>query len=116
MKRLMNRTKNQELARDVKIASSFFARAKGLLGERSLADGNALWIHSCRSIHTWFMRFPIDVVFVDDRMRVRKVCENVGPWRMTLPSPKLKSVFEMPAGTLSRLGPVDIGDELHVGD
>jgi uncharacterized membrane protein (UPF0127 family) len=115
MKKLMNRSKNVELASDVKIASSFFSRAKGLLGARTLPEGNALWIHHCNSIHTWFMRFPIDVVFVDDRMIVRKVCEHVGPWRMTMPSNKLKSVFEMPAGTVSRR-PVEIGDELHVGD
>ncbi len=115
MKRLLNRTRNLELAREVKVAASFYARAKGLLGERSLSEGNALWIKSCNSIHTWFMRFPIDVVFVDERLVVRKVCKNMGPWRMTLPAFKASSVFEMPAGTLSRR-PVEIGDELHVGD
>ncbi len=113
--RLINRTKNVEIAARVRVASSFFSRLIGLLGKSGLPEGETLWIERCRSIHTWFMRFPIDVVFVDDSLVVRKVCENVGPWRMTLPALKASSVFEMPAGTLRRK-PVEIGDQLHVGD
>lgn len=115
MNRLINRTKNIEIAGDVRIASSFAARMKGLLGERELAAGRALWIERCNSIHTWFMRFAIDVVFVDRQLIVQKVCRDVGPWRVTFPAWRANSVFEMPAGTLAnRL--VDVGDQLHVGD
>ncbi len=115
MSRLFNGTRNSEIAARVRVASSFFDRLKGLLGEDRLPDGETLWIERCKSIHTCFMRFPIDVVFVDDRLVVRKVCENVDPWRMTLPALRASSVFEMAAGTLRRK-PVEIGDRLHVGD
>lgn len=113
--RLFNRSKNVEIAEYVRVASTAFARTKGLLGECGINDGEALWIERCRSIHTWFMRFPIDVVFVDDRLVVKKVYENLGPWRMTLPAWGADSVFEMAAGTLGRKS-VEIGDQLHVGD
>lgn len=97
------------------IASGLFARLKGLLGKSGLAQGEALWIDRCNSIHTCFMRFPIDVVFVDDRMMVRKIHRNLPPWRLTWPVLKASSVIEMPAGTL-QTHLIEVGDELHVGD
>ena len=118
--RLLNQTKNAEVASQVRVADSFFTRAKGLLGESSLAAGSTLWIKgsrlvSCNSIHTWFMRFPIDAVFVDRSLKVRAVYRDLGPWRMTIPVLGAVSVFEFPAGTLAKC-PVDVGDQLHVGD
>jgi uncharacterized membrane protein (UPF0127 family) len=115
MARLTNETTNAEIAADLKVAASLLARMKGLLGESFLPEGTALWIRPCNSIHTWFMRFPIDVVFVDERLIVRKTFENLAPWRLTLPRPGLHSVFEMPAGTLKKRS-ITIGDQLNVGD
>lgn len=114
-RRLFNRTKNTEIAARVRVASGLFGRMKGLLGETGMPEGETLWIERCNSIHTWFMKFAIDVVFVDEEMVVRKVCENVGPWRVTMPAIRASSVFEMAAGTLRR-NKVEIGDQLHVGD
>ena len=118
MKRLMNRTKNLEVASDIKVADTFYTRLKGLIGERSLPEGQGLWINSpvrFNSVHTWFMNFSIDVVFVDERLIARKVYENLAPWRFTMPAFGVCSVIELPAGTLQKR-PIEVGDELHVGD
>lgn len=119
-KRLLNRTRETEVANHVEIADSFWSRTKGLLGRDSLPAGEALWIQgsrlvACNSIHTYFMRFSIDAVFVDRDLRVTKIYRNLGPWRMTWPAPRAQSVFELPAGTLS-VRSLEIGDQLHVGD
>lgn len=107
------------LAQDVRVAESFFARSKGLLGEKSLPAGRALWIKGtrfvdCNSIHTWFMRFSIDAVFVDHNLVVKAVYKDLNPWRMTMPAMGAASVFELPSGTLETAH-VEIGDQLHVG-
>jgi uncharacterized membrane protein (UPF0127 family) len=116
--KLVNSSKNLQVAARVRVASGFFERAKGLLGESGIESGTALWIQGsrfvgCNSVHTWFMRFAIDVVFVDRSMIVKRVYEDLGPWRMTLPAYGAVSVFELPAGTL-KSKPVDIGDQLNV--
>ena len=116
--KLVNSSKNLEIAASVRVAAGFFERAKGLLGKSGLERGTALWIQGsrlvgCNSVHTWFMRFAIDVVFVDKRMVVKRVYRDLGPWRMTLPAYGAVSVFELPAGTLKEK-PVDIGDQLNV--
>lgn len=90
------------LATRVDIAESFVARSKGLLGRTNLPTGDALWIKRCNSIHTFFMKFSIDAIFVDDKMRVVSMHENLRPWRITKLYFKASSVFELPAGTLAR--------------
>lgn len=118
--KLINQSRDDiEIASDVRVAKSFFSRAKGLLGEREISRGSALWIQGsrfagCNSIHTWFMRFPIDVIFVDRDLVVRSTHHGLGPWRMTAPVRGARSVFELPSGTLRDV-PVEIGDQLYVG-
>lgn len=116
---LTNRTKNMEVASHLDVASSFWERSRGLLGRSSLPQGSALWIKGtdlvgCNSIHTLFMRFAIDAVFVDKNLKVKKIYRNLGPWRMTWPAPGAHSVFEFSAGTFSQ-DSIDVGDQLHVG-
>lgn len=113
--KLLNRSKNIQVASEVEVASTYMSRLIGLLGRSGLPQGRALWITKGNSIHTWFMRFPIDVVFVDEKMKVSAVHENLGAWKMTSPFLKAQSVFELPAGTL-KSNPVELGDELHVGN
>jgi uncharacterized membrane protein (UPF0127 family) len=119
--KLLNQTQNNaELARDLRVARTFWERSKGLLGRASLPQGEALWIQGtefvgCNSIHTMFMRFAIDAVFVDRDLKVKKVYRELGPWKMTWPASGAHSVFEFPAGALKE-APVAVGDQLHVGD
>src|SRR5690606_25834934 len=100
LKRLINRTKNQTLAEHVVEARGFFARAKGLLGNSSWSAQSVMWIDPCKSIHTFFMKFPIDVVFVDKQLKVRACYRDIKPNRMIWPVWSARSVFEFAAGTI----------------
>jgi len=77
------------------------ARNKGLLGRDSLPEGAAMIIAPCSSIHTFFMRFPIDVAFVARDGRVIKVSAAVRPWRIAI-ALGAYAVIEMPAGAFAR--------------
>ena len=112
MPKLLNQTKNKTVIADVEIANEFMARLVGLIGRRTF-ENKALWIHACNSVHTCFMKFSIDLVFVDEKLQVKALRKNLRPWRMTLPVFGAKSVFEMPAGTLEKVS-VEVGDKLDV--
>ena len=73
-----------------------------------------MWIKPCNSIHTFFMKFPIDVVFVDKNLKVRKVKRNVPPGKFIWPIFSAHSVFECAAGFLDA-HPIQEGDQLHSG-
>jgi uncharacterized membrane protein (UPF0127 family) len=74
------------------------SRRRGLLGRDGLPGGAAMVLAPCRAVHTWFMRFPIDLVFVARDGRVVKVCEAVGPWRVRIALGGF-AVIELNAGT-----------------
>lgn len=114
MKSLVNKTTQQTLIPRLEVADTFHTRGKGLLGRDSLAGDHALWIHRCNSIHTFFMKFAIDCVFVDRQLKVRKVYHDVRPWRLVLPVWGASSVIEMASGTAKRLN-INVGDQLYVG-
>jgi uncharacterized protein len=111
---LINRSKEIVVAREVQSAKNLWARMQGLLGRSSLASDVALWISPCNSIHTFFMKFAIDAIFVDENLVVRKVVREIKPWRLIIPVLGARSVFEMAAGQ-ARPERVSEGDRLHVG-
>jgi uncharacterized membrane protein (UPF0127 family) len=86
------------------VAGSFLTRLRGLMGRRELPAGEALCLQDCSSIHMFFMRFPIDVAFVNAEGRVLHACHAIRPWRMSRPVFGAKAALELPAGTLRRLG------------
>ena len=94
-----NRTRGTVLATSLEIADSSRKRTKGLLGRDGLAPGEGLWIIPCESVHTFFMRFRIDLVYLDRKNRIRKVRSAVSPWRMSA-CLSAYSVLELPAGTV----------------
>lgn len=102
------------LTHKLEIAKSFLDRTIGLIKYKSIADDFALHILSCNSIHTCFMKFAIDCVFVDNELNVVKIVENIMPFRMTLPCLKAESVFEFKAGFVSSHN-IKIGDRFYVG-
>ncbi|MEZ4872861.1 MAG: DUF192 domain-containing protein [Bdellovibrionales bacterium] len=110
---LKNITKNTVLATDVSIAESFIERGIGLLGKKTLPAHQALWIKNCYDIHTFFMRFPIDVVFLDEQLKVADIRRNMKPWRLAI-KPGANSVIEFLGGTITE-SKMDIGDQLNVG-
>jgi uncharacterized membrane protein (UPF0127 family) len=109
---VMNKTRNTVLATRLTLADTPQAREKGLLGRDSLASGEGLWIVPCQAIHMFFMRFPIDLVYVDRQKRVRKVRSNVAPWRISA-CLTAHSVLELPAGTVRETG-TQSGDIIEV--
>lgn len=97
--KILNLTRNTQLAHSVELAGDRSHRRKGLLGRKSLPDGEGLWIVPCEAVHTFFMRFPIDLIYLDRGHRVVKTRTNVGPWRLS-GCLRAHSVLELPAGTI----------------
>src|SRR3954447_21258135 len=87
-------------------------RLRGLLGRSDLPAGQGLWLRPSPSIHTWFMRFPIDVVFLDGEQRVLDVIGELGPWRMAARR-GARAVVELASGEAERRG-VRPGDRLEL--
>jgi len=111
---LKNLTKQKVITEKVIEARTFWERSKGLLGKDSLDPNTSMWISNCPWIHTFFMRFTIDAVFVDKQLRVTRIKNRIPPGRITMPSLKASSVFEMAAGVAQEKN-VQVGDQLHVG-
>jgi uncharacterized membrane protein (UPF0127 family) len=109
---LVNQRTDEALADRVEVAVTRRDRRKGLLGRSGLDPLSALIIAPCFSIHTMFMRFDIDAVFVDDDGRAVKVVPEMTPWRVAV-DPTAHAVVELPAGSL-RERQVNIGDRLYL--
>jgi len=91
---------DRTLVETVQLAEKLSDRMKGLLGRDSLPPGHALLIRRCGSIHTLFMRFSLDVVFVDKHMRVVRIAGNLKPWRMLFGGWRADAAIEVEAGWL----------------
>ena len=94
------------------LADSFFLRLRGLLGRGELAAGEGLLLRPAGSIHTWFMRHPIDAVFLDRDMNVMRTVPAIRPWRMAAVR-RAHAVLELRAGEAAQRG-VEIGDRLVI--
>jgi uncharacterized membrane protein (UPF0127 family) len=105
---LVNQRTGAAIATRVEHAVSRATRRRGLLGRDSLAPRSALVLAPCTAVHTAFMRFAIDVVFLDRAGYTVKIVRDVAPWRIALAA-GAHAVVEMPAGTLA-------ADDLLVGD
>jgi uncharacterized protein len=103
-----NLTRGSVLATHLEVAASGPKRRKGLLGREMLSPGEGLWIIPCESVHTFFMRFPIDLVYLDRENRIKKVRSRVGAWRLSACF-SAHSVLELAAGTI-------LGSETRRGD
>lgn len=113
--RIVNTTRDRTLADNAELARSFWARGRGLMGRATLPESYALIIYPESSIHTFFMRLPIDVLFVDRDDRViglrqamppNRPFAGVAPWRG-------RYVIEMPAGVITTTGTL-VGDQLRL--
>ena len=111
--RLVHVDSGQVLAERLERPRSFLGRGLGLMFRPCLAPGTGMWIVPCSGIHTFFMRFPIDVVFLDRRQRVVRVYPGLRRWRLVPLVWRAHSVVELPAGTIHGLG-LRPGDELSI--
>ena len=107
-----NRSRGTALAEDVRLADTPRARLVGLLTETALESGEGLWIYPTQAIHTFGLRFPIDVAFLDRSRRVKRVYHRLVPYRWTRLVWSAQSVLELPVGVLARTG-TEVGDELE---
>ncbi|PWU00407.1 MAG: DUF192 domain-containing protein [Terriglobia bacterium] len=98
------------LAAAADVADTSAKRRTGLLKHQRLEPGEGLWISPCESVHTFFMKFAIDLVYLDKQKKVRKVRHAVPPWRMSL-CLTAHSVLELPAGTAADTS-TERGDQL----
>jgi uncharacterized membrane protein (UPF0127 family) len=105
-----NQTRDTVLARAAEVADTSAKRRTGLLKHERLEPGEGLWIVPCESVHTFFMKFPIDLVYLDKHRKVRKVRSTVRPWRLSA-CLLAHSVLELPAGAVKQSG-TQAGDEL----
>ena len=101
------------VANRVTVASRRLERAVGLLGRSHLEAGEGLLITPCHGVHTWFMRFTIDVVAMDVDGTIVDAVSSLKPWRMRLPRSGAHSVLELPAGTLLAAH-VKVGHRLQI--
>ena len=118
---LIHAKTNNILAQNVIKATHILSRLKGLMGKPHFPMSSALWIIPCqRGIHTFFMRFSLDLIFVNRSLKITHVSHNIKPWNIVKPpgsfafSPPSYSVFEFPSPALTP-HPLQTGDQLYVG-
>jgi len=115
-----NRTRSTELASDVEVATSLWAKFMGLMGRQSLAPGAGLWLPDSNGIHMMFMRFPIDAVFLGrpDAAGTRPVVaayRDLRAWTGLVPFVRgAHGVLELPVGVVDASGTV-VGDLVEIG-
>jgi uncharacterized membrane protein (UPF0127 family) len=110
--RIVNTTRGTVVADRAGIADTSETRREGLLKRSGLAPGEGLWILPCEAVHCFFMKFTIDVVFLDRQKRVVKVAPHLKPWRIA-GSFKARSVVELPAGHIAHTGTLP-GDQFEI--
>lgn len=103
---------NKLLSKDILVADTMMSRMVGLMFKKSLVGADGLLINPCNSIHTFFMRYSLDIVFLSKDDKIIKIIRNIKPWRMTWIYFKARKTLELPAGKL----PLDVkeGDRMEV--
>lgn len=113
MARILNVSRGTTVAEQARVARSYWSRLVGLTGRGGLGEGEGLLLSPCSSVQCFFMRFPIDVIFVDREAQVVKVVPSLRPFRLALGGRGAWAALEVPAATAARSGTV-VGDRLAV--
>lgn len=98
---------------NIKIAKSLFSRSVGVIGWKDFGDKNGLLLTNTSSIHTFFVRFPLEVVFLNKEMEIIKIVENLRPFSFSPIVWKAKHVLEMPTGSISKYA-LKNGDKINL--
>ncbi len=99
---VQNRDTQILIADHVETADTWKTRLKGLLGKTEMAEGYGLLIKPCRQVHTFFMKFPIDVLFLDKENQVVGLHADLAPWRLSAYHPSALSTLELATGAIER--------------
>ena len=110
--KIINKTKSITLSQQAQVADSFFKRFWGLMFKKHIDKDEALIFYRAQSIHTFFMRFPIDVIFLDKNMRVIKIYQGLKPFRFAA-SLKSAITIELPPYKTFQI-PTEVGDILEL--
>jgi uncharacterized membrane protein (UPF0127 family) len=110
---VINHTKGITIGTNITLANTSLTRLVGLVGRRRLDAGCGLIIKPSSGIHTFGMRFAIDVVALNKRLQVVKLWQRLPPFRVTSISLRIHSVLELPSGTIANCQ-IDIGDQLEI--
>jgi uncharacterized protein len=113
MKKIIQIETKRGLLCVAEVADTHWRRLSGLLGHRPLAEGEGMWFKPCKSVHTFFMGFPIDVVYLSKDDVVTKVVSDLRPFSMSLGGPGTRTAVELPAGTVKQLK-LKAGDQVMV--
>lgn len=111
--KILNKSNDKFLATEVILADTFISRLKGLMLKKNLEKGMAMLIYPCNMIHTSFMKFPIDVIFLSDEYEVISVIENILPWHISPLVRKSIIVLELPSGAIKNTN-TKIGDFIEI--
>lgn len=99
------------LVEHLEIAATFSRRFFGLMGRKELKEKHGLLLYPCSSIHCFFMRFPIDVVYISKDWRIVKVVRNMKPWRVDFGHRDAYYTLELPSGSIDiERGRIEIRD------
>jgi uncharacterized membrane protein (UPF0127 family) len=109
----INVTRGARLTKCGRIADGFYTRLVGLLRDKTLAQGDGLWIMPCNSIHSIGMHFIFDAVFLDKNLRVVHLVREMKPWRISKIVFAAHSVLELPAGLISQTA-TELGDQFEM--
>jgi uncharacterized membrane protein (UPF0127 family) len=111
---VINVTRNTLLADRCQFANSFWSRLIGLLGRKTITEGEGLLLDRCQAIHTNGMRFPLDVLSLDKDLRILRTIENLQPFRIRILT-NAAFVLELPTATINRTQTV-VGDKVEFRD
>jgi len=113
MLRIENLTRKTTLVEQGRVATNFFTKFRGLMGVRHLPPGDGILIAGCNSVHTHFMRIPIDVLYIDENNCVVDIDPSMATWRIGRTRKGAAAVVEVPSGTTARTHSA-IGDQLLI--
>ena len=99
-----NAAHNTTLGETIEVAATAAQRVRGLLGRDRLEDGQGLLFKNCGSLHTFFMTFPLDIIFDDRRGKVLKVAPGVKPFKLVAAPMRAFYAIELPEGAIERSG------------
>ena len=112
--KLIQTETNKIIAENLMVATGLFSRAIGLLGRRSINNNFGIMFPKCRSIHTHFMMFPIDIIFVDDKNCITELFKTLKPWKILIARNKKSChIIEMAVGTIEKSN-LTIGSQLEL--
>lgn len=100
------------ISKETKIARDIYSKTMGLMFKKEMSGFDGLLIEACNSIHTFFCRFDLDILFLSKENKVVRIYRSLRPWRMTTLSFKTTKVLELNGGTLTE--DLKIGDEVII--